>query len=453
MWATGSNSDPYANGGAAPLYQGATDNWGQISASATGPNLAAPLPAPHQSYPQQPVDPYGYEQRISQNNGVVYNQAPPPSYSTYGAHPPAPAAAPAFPYAPQPPQHYAAPGQYAQYSHPPPQPQPVVNYNYHQGQQYYPAPAAGPQMPPVKRALLVGINYTGTQSKLNGCVNDVRFLHHLLSSKFGFVQTDFYVLTDDDPHIPGVRRAQPTRRNIIEGMRWLVGGVKPGDSLFFQFSGHGSQVKDMSGDEADGYDETILPIDFKTAGQIVDDEMHMIMVKPLPAGARLHAIIDACHSGTGLDLPYVMDVDQYDPQAYSQYGYNRGQEGNRGIGTMLMAGMILGSMSRPPPHKQNKYQKKYTTGPVCAGDVFLISGCDDHQTSADTNAMSGGTATGACTYALCEAIEHGIQSDWHNYTYGQLLKTMRDKLKQAKYTQRPQLSCSRPIQTTEKFWI
>lgn len=37
----------------------------------------------------------------------------------------------------------------------------------------------------------------------------------------------------------------------------------PGDSLFFMFSGHGGQKEDVSGDEEDGYDETILPSDWR----------------------------------------------------------------------------------------------------------------------------------------------------------------------------------------------
>ena len=57
-------------------------------------------------------------------------------------------------------------------------------------------------------------------------------------------------------------------------------------------------MKTRSYTEADGYDETILPMDFKTSGQIIDDEINSYIVNPLPTGARLHAIVDACHSGT-----------------------------------------------------------------------------------------------------------------------------------------------------------
>ena len=85
---------------------------------------------------------------------------------------------------------------------------------------------------------------------------------------------------------------------------WLVQGCQPGDSLVFHYSGHGSQQRNYTGDEVDGYDETLCPLDFKTQGMIVDDEINATIVRPLPRGVRLHAFIDACHSGTVLDLPF-----------------------------------------------------------------------------------------------------------------------------------------------------
>ena len=51
-------------------------------------------------------------------------------------------------------------------------------------------------------------------------------------------------------------------------MNWLVRGAQPNDSLFFHYSGHGSQQQDSDGDEVDGTDETICPVDYKDAGQI-----------------------------------------------------------------------------------------------------------------------------------------------------------------------------------------
>ena len=40
------------------------------------------------------------------------------------------------------------------------------------------------------------------------------------------------------------------------------------------------------------------------AGQIVDNDLNMWMVNPLGPGVRLHAVIDACHSGSALDLEF-----------------------------------------------------------------------------------------------------------------------------------------------------
>jgi metacaspase-1 len=86
-------------------------------------------------------------------------------------------------------------------------------------------------------------------------------------------------------------------------MQWLVRDAQPNDSLWFHYSGHGGQTKvglpvnmmrcqlnlcqDLDGDEDDGYDETIYPVDHETAGMIVDDLMHDIMVRSLPIGCRL----------------------------------------------------------------------------------------------------------------------------------------------------------------------
>ena len=50
-------------------------------------------------------------------------------------------------------------------------------------------------------------------------------------------------------------------------MHWLVSGAQPNDSLFFHYSGHGSQTYDSDGDEVDGNDETICPVDYDSAGK------------------------------------------------------------------------------------------------------------------------------------------------------------------------------------------
>ena len=62
--------------------------------------------------------------------------------------------------------------------------------------------------------------------------------------------------------------------------------AQPNDSLFLHYSGHGGQTFDMNGDEEDGQDEFICPVDHKTAGNIVDDELKALLSEHLPEGVR-----------------------------------------------------------------------------------------------------------------------------------------------------------------------
>ncbi|KAG0246481.1 caspase domain-containing protein [Mortierella sp. GBAus27b] len=175
-----------------------------------------------------------------------------------------------------------------------------------------PRPISQPTRPkraPRKKALLIGINYFGDPNQLMGCINDTRDVFGFLSGYFGFRYQDTVMLTDDQIY----EDKRPTGANIRYWMRWLVKDAEPQDSLFFHYAGHGGRIKDFSyngksehlGDETDGYDEIMYPCDYLRSGIISDDEMYDLMVKELPAGVQLTALVDACHSGTMLDLPYV----------------------------------------------------------------------------------------------------------------------------------------------------
>lgn len=124
-----------------------------------------------------------------------------------------------------------------------------------------------------RKALLIGINYFGQRGQLRGCINDVKNMSAYLNGNFGYKREDMVILTDDQQN----PMSQPTKQNILRAMHWLVKDAHPNDSLFFHYSGHGGQTPDLDGDEDDGYDEVIYPVDFRQAGHIVDDEMHRIM--------------------------------------------------------------------------------------------------------------------------------------------------------------------------------
>ncbi|KIY48455.1 hypothetical protein FISHEDRAFT_43361 [Fistulina hepatica ATCC 64428] len=133
-----------------------------------------------------------------------------------------------------------------------------------------------------KRAVCVGINYRGQDHELKGCVNDAENVRRFLIDHSGFKREDILLLSDKhgSPN-------KPTRQKILDAMRWLVKNAHPHDSLVFHYSGHGGRTRDNSGEEESGYDEVIFPLDFDHAGEVVDDEIHDTMVKPLPAGCKL----------------------------------------------------------------------------------------------------------------------------------------------------------------------
>ncbi|KAG0238453.1 Ca(2+)-dependent cysteine protease [Actinomortierella wolfii] len=166
-----------------------------------------------------------------------------------------------------------------------------------------------------KKALLIGINYFGDPNQLPGCINDTRDIFGFLNGYYGFRYQDTVMLTDDQIY----EDKRPSGANIRYWMKWLVQDAEPHDSLFFHYAGHGGRVKDFSyngsaehlGDEADGYDEVIFPCDYLRSGIISDDEMYDLLVKDLPEGVQLTALIDSCHSGTMLDLPFVYNGEQF----------------------------------------------------------------------------------------------------------------------------------------------
>ncbi|KAL5526293.1 MCA1_2 [Sanghuangporus sanghuang] len=292
-----------------------------------------------------------------------------------------------------------------------------------------------------KKALCIGINYIGQKAELKGCINDVHNVQRFLSSH-GYNRDDIVTLTDDARN----QRQLPTKQNIIDAMQWLVRGASPNDSLFFHYSGHGGQTKDLDGDEADGYDEVIYPLDFEIAGHIVDDDMHAIMVRPLPAGCRLTAIFDSCHSGSVLDLPYIYSTEGKikEPNLTAEVG-----QGLFGMAKSYaqhdMGGVIKGAMglfktASGNTQKAEEYSRRTRTS---SADVISWSGCKDSQTSADT--VEAGRATGAMSYAFISALNEKPQQ-----TYQELLNNLRNILR-SKYSQKPQLSSSHPMDTSIYF--
>jgi len=204
-------------------------------------------------------------------------------------------------------------------------------------------------------------------------------------------------------------------------------------------------------DEVDKQDETIVPLDYEQAGQITDNELHQVLVEPLPAGVRLTCIFDSCHSGTVVDLPYTyrcdgkidVIVDDAKKEAF-MHAINAGQTFLRGDKQGALSGFqnAFQVFTRPAPNRdaQDKLERENRSD----ADVIQFAGCHDAQTSAD--AQIEGKATGAMSHAFIKAFEELGEG----VTYTRLLEKIRDILK-GQYSQIPQMSAGRPLNLETAF--
>ena len=261
-----------------------------------------------------------------------------------------------------------------------------------------------------RRALLIGCNYAGTNSQLNGCINDINNIHNFLKLQHNFKEKEITMLSD---HVGAPHNKLPTRANIITAINEFVKGIpKSGRCLlFFHYSGHGSYTVDLNGDESDRRDETIVPLDYHTHGMIKDDDLKLLLVDPLPSNVDLFCLMDACHSGSGLDLRYECRV--------------------RRIG------------------RTKKYSIKDNRGTANSNaNVILISGCNDKQTSAD--AFIKGKYQGAMTWGFLHIQQN---NKYQPVTYKKLITEMQDLLRNNGYTQIPQLSSGKYIELTDFYQL
>lgn len=275
---------------------------------------------------------------------------------------------------------------------------------------------------PINKAVFIGINYKGTTNSLRGCYNDVTSMANFLEKNYDVQQA--MILTDENEDYN-----KPTRRHIIQAISWLANGAKKGDCLFFHYSGHGSQVKAVDDIyEKDHMDETICPLDYATNGMITDGELRYYLVDALPAGCKLTCVLDCCHSGTGLDLKYVLSKEKC---ANNLLVHDQNFE-------IEFLNKIV---------KLNEFFLEDCGYSDNNADVVMISGCMSSQTSADT--YINNKSCGAMTFSFIESMKSSIGNNY-KLTFVDLLNDMTNLLKDD-YEQRPQIHFSKNINIYDFF--
>ena len=246
--------------------------------------------------------------------------------------------------------------------------------------------------PPRKNALVIGINYIGTSSELNGCINDTTNITNLLKTlKYDTIT----VLTD-------ITSVKPTKTNILSNLKTILSGANDGDTIYIHYSGHGTYITDTNGDETDGKDEVIIPLDFNL---ITDDELKQYINTYLTSNANVLAVFDCCYSGTVLDLRYL-----YQSEINNTFNQNLKETETK-------------------------------------GHVIMISGCRDNQTSSE--AYTDNKIEGAMSWTIKNVLEtKGVKISWKT-----LIDSMRTILLNGGFDQVPQLSSGKSININDTMFI
>jgi hypothetical protein len=263
-----------------------------------------------------------------------------------------------------------------------------------------------------KRAVLIGINrYQIPGADLSGCVNDVKNLSEALKTYYGFTDKDLTTLTD----------LKATKKAMQAAIKKLIRSGKKGDVLLLHYSGHGSNVPDDNGDEADKRDEILCPTDLDWKDTLRDDWLRKTLDK-LRKGVSLTVIMDCCHSGTITRVMNPLESQRKQRFLPCPLDLMATESGRK------LRGTLRAQLGKAPRGRKRKSD-------VVHAEIqeLLITGCRDTQTSAD--AHIGGSYNGALTYYLVESIKEAEGK----LTYRELHQRTIAKLKKNDFDQVPQL--------------
>jgi metacaspase-1 len=244
-----------------------------------------------------------------------------------------------------------------------------------------------------KFSLHIGINnYPGTANDLRGCVNDANNWEKLLREQYGFKTSkllDKYAIN----------------RRVVKKIKEIVNLAETGSHIVITFSGHGTNVRDLNGDEEDRRDEALCLFD----KLLIDDDLRALLSE-VKEGIKLTFISDSCHSGTVTRsfLNSIYEEDAPKPRYLPPQDDNEAFE--------------LAS--------KNISKKIFQANEEM--DEVLLTGCKSSEYSYD--AKIDGSFQGAMSAHAIKIIE----SD-PNITYAELYQRLRKDLPCRRYPQTPQL--------------
>lgn len=146
--------------------------------------------------------------------------------------------------------------------------------------------------PQTVHVLICALDYKGTSNPLT-CTLDGNNMQQLCR-QCGI--QDMQVMYDN----------QCTKEKVAAKIAEMGQRIQDDDYFVFYYSGHGTSMRDTSGDEEDGEDEALCFVgpSGELAGRffMTDDEFAELVVDNIPEEAKILILTDCCHSGTIGDL-------------------------------------------------------------------------------------------------------------------------------------------------------
>jgi hypothetical protein len=263
-----------------------------------------------------------------------------------------------------------------------------------------------------RKAISIGVtDYPGKKMDLSGCINDADDWASAFS-RFGF---DASILAN----------TQATKASIVASIKLTIASLRgPGDVCAIAYSGHGTWVPDMSGDEPDSTDEAICPYDMGIDGHnlLIDDEIQ-ILFDARPKGARIILVTDCCHSGTVFKFAPLTTGHVY------QAKY------------MPPATFVKDPLTVTAVNKLGPSGRPGNNAPLPG--VIHFAGCRDVEYSYDASFV--GRSNGAFTYFAMKALKamEELKDSGKTPTYQDLHKAVHHFLPSASFPQSPKFNATK----------